>query len=169
MSTYSQGNNEESLIHVIAVKHLLEQKRTDQDVKKAFHIVAEVRKELELLLKAPDDKTESKKEECKKKLLDFKKTLKTKHDLAVVEALKAYKLFSCFVIGKAQTQWDKIMHKMHSKDPWVGVNGKSHKGPRLCIPAGFRRNPGTELGFRHFEKPERIPSLTGTSTYLCTK
>ncbi len=40
---------------------------------------------------------------------------------------------------------------------------------RLCIPAGLRRNPGKELGFRHFEKPECIPFLTGTITYLCTK
>ncbi len=40
---------------------------------------------------------------------------------------------------------------------------------RLCIPAGFRRNTETELGFRHFEKPERVPSLTRISTYLCTK
>ncbi len=28
-------------------------------------------------------------------------------------------------------QWDKIMHEMHSKDPWIGVNGKSHQG--LCV------------------------------------
>jgi hypothetical protein len=25
-------------------------------------------------------------------------------------------------------QWDKIVHEMHSKDPWIGVNGQSHKG-----------------------------------------
>jgi len=42
-----------------------------------------------------------------------------------------YKLFRCFIIGKVQMQWDKIVHEMHSKDPWVGVNGKSHKG--LCM------------------------------------
>jgi hypothetical protein len=28
-------------------------------------------------------------------------------------------------------QWDKIMHEMHSKDPWIGMNGKSHPG--LCV------------------------------------
>jgi hypothetical protein len=90
-----------------------------------------VRKELELLLEDPDNETKSEKEERKKKLLDFKKTLKTKHNLAVAETLKAYELFHCFVVGKARTQWDKILHKMYSKDPWIGVNGKSHKG--LCM------------------------------------
>ncbi len=45
------------------------------------------------LLKFPDNKTESKKEECKKKLLKIKKTLKTKCNFTVAEAQKAYELF----------------------------------------------------------------------------
>jgi hypothetical protein len=93
--------------------------------------VVEVRKELELLVKAPDDNTGSMKEERKKKLFNFKKTLKTKCNIAVVEALKVYKLFHCFIVGKVQLQLDKIVHEMHSKDPWVSVNVKSHKG--LCV------------------------------------
>ncbi len=28
-------------------------------------------------------------------------------------------------------QLDKIVHKMHSKNPWIGVNGQYHKG--LCV------------------------------------
>jgi hypothetical protein len=48
-----------------------------------------------------------------------------------VETLKVYKLFHSFGFGKVQMQWDKIVHEMHSKDPWIGVNGQSHKG--LCI------------------------------------
>ncbi len=39
-----------------------------------------------------------------------------------------YKLFNCFVIGEAQIQWDMIVTVMHSNDPWIGVNGKSHQG-----------------------------------------
>jgi hypothetical protein len=87
MSPYGQGNNEEYLIHIIAVKHLLEQKGPDQDVKKSFQVVVEVRNELEPLLDAPDNETESEKEECKKKLLDSKETLKTKCNLAVPKGL----------------------------------------------------------------------------------
>jgi hypothetical protein len=63
MSTFGQGSNEKYLIHVIAVKHLLEQKGTNQDLRKAFQVVVEVRKELEPLLKAHEGKTEIKKDE----------------------------------------------------------------------------------------------------------
>jgi hypothetical protein len=61
----------------------------------------------------------------------IKEDLKATRKLMVAATLKAYKLFPCFVIGEAQMQWDKIVHKMHSKDPWIGVNGQSHKG--LCV------------------------------------
>ncbi len=102
MSAFNQGNNKEYLAHVIAVKHLLKQKETDQDVRKAFQVVVKVRKELELLLEAQDDKMEFKKEEQKKMLLNIKKTLNTTRDCAVAEAPKAYnKLFHSFVVGKA--------------------------------------------------------------------
>jgi hypothetical protein len=39
MSAFGQGSNEEYLVHVIAVKRLLEQKGTIQDVKKTFEEV----------------------------------------------------------------------------------------------------------------------------------
>ncbi len=83
------------------------------------------------LLKFLDNKTESRKEECKKKLLKIKKTFKTKHNFAVTEAQKAYELFHCFVVGGAQMQRDKIVHEMHSKDLWIGVNDSSQRG--LCV------------------------------------
>jgi hypothetical protein len=28
-------------------------------------------------------------------------------------------------------QWDRIMNEMHTKNPWIGVNGKSNKG--ICV------------------------------------
>ncbi len=61
-----------------------------QDVKKAFQVLVEVRKELQPLLEFPDDKTETAKEERKKKLLEIKKTLKTKQNFAIAEAQKVY-------------------------------------------------------------------------------
>jgi len=33
-----------------------------------------------------------------------------------------------FVVGDQQTQWDKIVQEMHTKDPWIGMDGVSHKG-----------------------------------------
>jgi hypothetical protein len=61
MSAFGQGNNEEYLVHIIAIKCLLEQKGTIQDLRKAFQAVLKVRKQMELLLKAPEGKTKTKK------------------------------------------------------------------------------------------------------------
>ncbi len=129
MSAFGQGNNKEYLVHVIAIKCLLE---------KMFKAVPEVRKQLELLLEAPKEgetrvkegETRVDKDKQKRKLTAIKEELKTNHKFAGAETPKAYELFHCFVISVAQTQWDKIVQEMHTKDPWVAVNGQLHKG--LC-------------------------------------
>ncbi len=79
----------------------------------------------------PEDKTVAKKEERKKKFIILNESLKAKKSFVVKQAQKAYELFRCFIVGKAQTQWDRIVNKMHTKKPWVGVNGKSNKGTRV--------------------------------------
>jgi hypothetical protein len=117
MSAFRKGNNKEYLIHIIAAMPLIEQNETAQDVKKAFEVLVEVRRELLPLLEFPDNKMETAKEEHNRKLLEYKKVLKTKHKFAIAEAQTAYKLLHYFVIGKVQTQWDKIVTEMHSKDP----------------------------------------------------
>ncbi len=76
----------------------------------------------------PEDETLAKKEARKKKLTNLNESLKTKKSFAVDQAQKAYKLFCCFVVGEAQTQWDRIVNKIHTKNLWIGVNGKSNKG-----------------------------------------
>jgi hypothetical protein len=85
-------------------------------------------KGIDPLFEFPKDKTETEKEARKKKLNDLKKALKAKRDMAVAEVQKAYELFRCSVVDKAQTQWDTLVNEMHTKNPWVGVNGKSNKG-----------------------------------------
>jgi hypothetical protein len=50
-------------------------------------------------------------------LNDLKEALKAKKDVTVEKAQKAYKLFHCFVVGKAQTNWDRIVNEMHTKNP----------------------------------------------------
>jgi hypothetical protein len=79
----------------------------------------------------PEDETMAEKEARKKKLADLNDSLKAKKSFVVDQAQKAYELFRCFVIGKAQTQWDRIMNEMHTKNPWIGVNGKPNKGIRV--------------------------------------
>jgi hypothetical protein len=72
MSAFGQGNYGEYLVHIIAVKHFLEQKETVQDAGKAFQAILEVRKQLELLLEAPQGQTKVKKNEQRKKLSAIK-------------------------------------------------------------------------------------------------
>ncbi len=128
MSTYGSGNSKEYLIHVIAVLQLVEQKGTAAEVKEAFAALVKVRKEMSPVFNFPEDKTAAKKEARKKKLSNLNKFLKAKKSFAVKQAQKAYKLFRCFIVGKAQAQWDRIVNEMHTKNPWIGVNSNSNKG-----------------------------------------
>jgi hypothetical protein len=71
------------------------------------------------------------KEDLKKQIKKAKEdVLKAKKE-ALAEIVKAYELLCIYFIGKAWTQWDKVVSKMHMEDPWVAVNGASHKGPRV--------------------------------------
>jgi hypothetical protein len=131
MPTYGSGNNKEYLVHVIANFRLAEQKGTAAEVKEAFAALAAVRKEMSPFFNFPEDETVAAKEARKKKLNKLNESLKAKKTIAVELAQKVYELFRCFVLGKAQTQWDRIMNEMHTKNPWIGVNGKSNKG--VCL------------------------------------
>ncbi len=131
MPTYGSGNNKEYLVHVIAILQLVEQKGTAAEVKEAFAALVKVRKEMSPFFNLPEDETPAEKEARKKKLANLNKSLKAKKFFAVDQAQKAYKLFRCFVVGEARTQWDRIMNEMHTKNPWIGINGKSNKGIRV--------------------------------------
>jgi hypothetical protein len=128
MPTYSSGNNKDYLVHVITILRLVEQKGTAAKVKEAFVGLVKVRKEMSPFFNFPEDETVAKKEARKKKLSNLNESLKAKKSFAVEQAQKAYELFHCFVIGKAQMQWDRIINEMHTKNPRIGVNGKSNKG-----------------------------------------
>jgi hypothetical protein len=131
MPTYGTGNNKEYLIHVIAVLHLAKQKGTAAEVKEAFALLVAVRKNVSPYFNFPEDVTMTKNEARKKKLNKLNESLKAKKSIAVELAPKAYKLFHCFILGKTQTQWDRIVNEMHTKNPQIGVNDKSTKG--ICV------------------------------------
>jgi hypothetical protein len=46
MAAFAYGNNEEYLIHVIAILRIIEQKGMASDIKKAFQALVEVRREM---------------------------------------------------------------------------------------------------------------------------
>ncbi len=131
MPTYETGNNNKYLVHFIAILHLVKQKGTASKAKEASTAFLAVRNEISLLLKFPDDKTVTEKEAGEKKLNDLKEALQAKKDVAVEKAQKAYELFHCFVVGKVQTNWDRIVNEMHTKNPCDGVYGRSNKS--LCM------------------------------------
>ncbi len=79
----------------------------------------------------PEDETVAKIEARKKELSDLNESLNAKKSFTVEQAQKAYELFSCFVVCKAQTQWDRIVNKMHTKNPWIGMNGEYNNGIRV--------------------------------------
>ena len=68
---------------------------------------------MSLFFNFPEDETPAEKETRKKKLANLNESLKAKKSFRVDQAQKAYELFRCFVVGKARTQWDSIVNKMH--------------------------------------------------------
>jgi hypothetical protein len=93
MLTYGSRNNEEYLVHVIAILQVVEQKGTAAEVKEAFAALVKARKEMSPLFNFPEDKTPAKKEARKKKFANLNESLKAKKSIAVDQAQKAYKLF----------------------------------------------------------------------------
>jgi hypothetical protein len=79
----------------------------------------------------PPDNTKEAKKLYHDSLDQFKYILKAKKVTAIAVTSQAYKMFRLFVIGNQQTQWDKIIQEMHTKDPWIGMNGISRK--RICV------------------------------------
>ncbi len=128
MLTYGSGNNEEYLIHVIAVLRLIEQKGTVAEVQEAFAALVKVGKEMSPFFNFPEDESLAKKEVRKKKLVNLNKSLKAKKSFMVEQAQKAYKLFHCFIVGKAQMQWDRIVNEMHTKNPWLASTANPTRG-----------------------------------------
>ncbi len=131
MPTYGSGNNKEYLVHIIAILRLVEQKGTAAKVKEAFTALVKVWKEMSPFFNFPEDESAAKKEAKKKKLSEFNESLKAKKSFAVKHAKKANELFHRFIISKARMQWDRIVNEMHTKNPWIGINGKSNMG--ICM------------------------------------
>jgi hypothetical protein len=129
MAAFTYGTNEDYLVHVIAILRIIEKKGLAAEIKVAWDAILEVRRGMKPYFLFPEDETEAAKELQKQALSEYKVIIKAKKVFAITKTQKAYEMFLCFVGSNPQTQWDKIVHKMHTKDPWIGVNGSSNKGP----------------------------------------
>jgi hypothetical protein len=74
-------------------------------------------------------KNQQEKEALKKLLEQADKLTEQNRKTTLKEIVKAYELIRTYFVGEARTQWDKVIIKMHNKDPWVAVDGSLNKGP----------------------------------------
>ncbi len=132
MAAFTCDTNKDYLIHVIAVLCIIEKKGLMQKIKAAWLALPAIRKEMAPFLQVPPDESKEAKKLREASAGQFKGILKTKMGTAIAVTSQAYEMFRLFVVGYQQTHWDKIVQEMHTKDPWVGVDGVSHKGIRFC-------------------------------------
>jgi hypothetical protein len=132
MVPFQAGTNEAYVTHVIAMNQLLEQMEMQENVEKAFEAVKAISNDkLGPLSKNLNmSKVNSEKKDLKKQIKTLKEDLTKAKKEAQGKIVKAYELICVYFTREAQTKWDKIVSEMHTKDPWVAVNGVSHKGPR---------------------------------------
>jgi len=135
VKAFSSGNNKDYILHWAAIFRLFDQRGLKSDV--------EVRAKLARDLGVLEDIQESlggstatgkKKTPTDAEKLELEGTEKLVSE-AKAEFLKAvqlpFDLVRQLLIGEVRTQWDKIVKEMFDRDTWVGVNGKTHDGPRL--------------------------------------
>jgi hypothetical protein len=132
MAAFTCGTNKDYLVHVIAVPRIIKKKRLVQEIKAAWLALPAIRKEMAPFLQVPSDESKEAKKLCKASVEQFKGILKAKKGTAIAVTSQAYEMFRLFIIGDQQTQWDKSVQEMHTKDPWVGVDVVSHKGICFC-------------------------------------
>jgi hypothetical protein len=131
MAAFTSSTNKDYLVHIIAVLCIIKKIGNggrDQGSLAGNHCRQEGNG---ALFPVPADESKEAKTLCLASLNQFKDILKAKKVTAIAVTGQAYEMFRLFVLGDQQTQWDKIVQEMHTKDPWIGVNGVSHKG--ICI------------------------------------
>jgi hypothetical protein len=128
MAAFTSSTNEDYLIHLIAVLWIIKKKGLAEEIKAAWLVLPAIRKEMAPFLQVPPNESEEAKKLCKASMEQFKGILKAKKGTAIAVTRQAYKMFCLFVVGDQQTHWDKIVQDMHTKDPWVSMDGVSHKG-----------------------------------------
>ena len=111
----------------------------EENIEEAFGAVAAIKdnKLGALYKKFNVSKDTAEKDTLKGEIETIKKDFQKAKKEAQAQIVKAYELVCVYFVGKAWTQWDKVLTEMHMKDPWVAVNRVSHKGPRMKTWASF--------------------------------
>jgi hypothetical protein len=134
MPIYSRGNNEEYLMHIVAVLRVIEQKGLPKKCQVLAKAVARCSKALKNLQEAMESRdtisTSIDLMACKVAIEQTNQMLQEAqkaHDKAIAES---YKQLRNLLSGDAQSQWDRVCRKMHERDSWAAVNGQVTKGRR---------------------------------------
>ncbi len=139
MPTYSHGNNEEYLAHIVAVLQVIEQKglpRKCRVLAKAVTRRSKALKNLQEAAKLRDTvSTSVDVTACKVEIeqtVQMLQEAQKAHDKAIA---KSYKQLRNLLSGNAQSHWDHICREMHKRDSWAAVNGQVTEGrhPRTDV------------------------------------
>ncbi len=96
--------------HIIGMIRLVEQMDFENSVGNAFAAVLELEKKVGPLHKKLNMFKNSQEKDSLQKLIDAtEKLLKEAEKSALKEIVKAYELFCTYFVGKACTQWDKVV------------------------------------------------------------
>jgi hypothetical protein len=124
---YSQGNNEEYLVHIITVLCIIEQKGPPKKCRVLTKAVVRWSKALKNLQEAVESRdtvlTSVDVMVCKVEIEQMPQMLleaQKAHDKAIAET---YEQLRNLLSGDAQSQWDRICREMHECDSWAAVNG----------------------------------------------
>ena len=113
MVPFRAGINEDYVNHIIDMMGLLQQKGVKSDVEKAFGVVTDTRDKLGPLYKKLNmSKFNQEKEDLNKQIKTTEEDLLKAKRGALAEIVKAYELFCVYFVGKACTQWDKVVQEM---------------------------------------------------------
>ncbi len=142
---YSRGNNEEYLVHVVAVLCIIKQKGLPKKCRvlaKAVVRWSEALKNLQEAAESQDTVSTSVDiTACKVEIEQMSQMLQEAqkaHNKAITKTYKQLRnLLSGdaqslrnLLSGNAQSQWDCVCHEMHERDSWAAVNSQVTKGRR---------------------------------------
>jgi len=136
VKAFSSRNNEDYILHWAAIFCLFDQKGLKSDVevraksaRDQMGVLKDIQKSLGGSTATGKKKTPT---DVEKLELEGIEKLVSKAKAEFLKAVqKPFDLVCQLLIGEARTQWDKIVKEMFDRDTWVGVNGKTHDGPRL--------------------------------------
>jgi hypothetical protein len=129
---YSQGNNKEYLVHIVAVLCIIEQKGLPKKCRVLAKAVVRRSEALKNLQEAAGSQetvlTSVDVTACKVEIEQTQQMLQESQKAHNKAIAKTYVQLRSLLPGDAQSQWDCVCHKMHERDSWAAVNGQVTKG-----------------------------------------